>query len=122
MRFFEVLLLLGLLVAFAKAQDGGTTGQGDEPIFDEELDTAAEEAALEEEPEEDIKENIDPDATEDDAFLKDEPEENVKRQIFPPTRRPIRRYTVTVPMGIPPNANGRFFRLCYCFRRLCFGT
>ena len=110
MRFFEVLLLLGLLVAFAIAQDGGTTG--DEPIFDEKLDIAAEEAALEEEPDEDVKENIDPDAT----------EENVKRQIFPPTRRPIRRYTVTVPMGIPPNANGRFFRLCYCFRRLpCYG-
>ena len=120
MRFFEVLLLLGLLVASAIAQDGGTTG--DEPIFDEKLDIAAEEAALEEEPDEDVKENIDPDATEDDAFLKDEPEENVKRQIFPPTRRPIRRYTVTVPLGIPPNANGRFFRLCYCFRRLrCYG-
>ena len=52
MAFFEVLLLLGLLVAFSKVQDGGITG--DEPIFDEESDIAADQVVLEDKPDEDV--------------------------------------------------------------------
>ena len=94
MRFLEVLFLLGFFLVFVKAQ-GGTVG--DEAFIEEEPDLAAEEAALE-----------------------DEPEEEVKRQMIRP-RPPIRRI-VTVPLAIPPNANGRFFRVCYCFRRRCYGN
>lgn len=108
MRFFEVLFLLGLLMVFSKGQKGGTTG--DQPMFDDELDVAAEEAVLEEEPEEVVKDKIDPDVEDEDA------EEDVKRQIRPPFRR-----IVTVPMAIPAGINARVFRLCYCFRRLCYG-
>ena len=94
MRFLEVLFLLGFFLVFVKAQ-GGTVG--DEAFIEEEHDMAAGEAALE-----------------------DEPEEEFKRQVIPP-RPPMRRF-VTVPLAIPPNANGRFFRLCYCFRRRCYGN
>lgn len=94
MRFLEVLLLFGLFLVLANAQNGGTTG--DEPMFEDTADIAA-----------------------GDAVTGDENEEDVKRQIFPP--RPPYRPTVTVPLAIPGNMNSPFFRLCYCFRRRCYG-
>lgn len=108
MSFFEVVVLLGFLLVFSKAP----IAPGDEAIFDKaELGGTTGDETFDEEP----------DIAAGEEVLEDEAEKNDKRQIFPP-RPPIRRI-VTVPIAIPPNANRRFFKLCYCFRRRrrCYG-
>ncbi|KAL9989627.1 hypothetical protein ACROYT_G004194 [Oculina patagonica] len=42
---------------------------------------------------------------------KDAPNEEARRQIYRP---------INLPMYVPGNMNGRYFKICYCFRRMCY--
>ena len=94
MRFFKVLLLLGFVLVFAKAH---IETQGDEAVveIDEQPDIAAE----------------------SEAALMDEPNEEVKRRLIPP--RPP--YRVIVNILVNSDGSSPFFLTCYCFTRICYG-
>ncbi|KAL9989632.1 hypothetical protein ACROYT_G004199 [Oculina patagonica] len=51
------------------------------------------------------------------ASMEDAPKDEVRRQL--PTRPPISR-PVYIPMYVPGNMNSAFFKICHCFRRLCY--
>ena len=110
MHFFEILLFLGFFLVFAKAREL----TGDEAFSDEEPDMAAEgEAVLADMNEEEEDSKKYEFLKKDDENIK--PEEYLKRQSRSPRH-------VTVPILIPPNANAvKEFKLCYCFRRRCYG-
>ena len=112
MHFFEILLFLGFVLVFAKAREL----TGDEAFSDEEPGMAVEgEAVLEDMNEEEDSKEYEF-LKQDDEDIKPE-ESDSKRQ----SRSP-RPSSVTVPILIPPYANGVTFRLCYCFRRRCYGN
>ena len=97
-------------MVFAKAREITV----DEAFSDEEPGMAAEgEAVLE-----------DMNAEEEDSkeyeFLKQD-DEDVKPEESD-SKRQSRSPRVTVPILIPPYVNGVTFRLCYCFRRRCYGN
>ncbi len=100
MRLFKILFLLAFGLVFAKTEDEWIS------------DTTGDEAAVE-----NLDDGTDFDA--ETASMEDAPKEEVPRQLLP-TRPPIIR-PVYVPMYVPGNMNSAFFKICYCFRRLCYG-
>ena len=98
MRLLEILVLVGMCLAFVKAESNEDTE------FDELFNAqSADESFTEDETAN----------TAQDAPLKEDPNEKARRQ--------FRRSTVYLSMGIPSNINSAYFSLCYCFRRRCYG-
>ena len=97
MRLLEILVFVGLCLAFIKAESNT-----DEKFDDFLNDQPAEESFLEDEP----------GNTAEESPLNEEPKEQDRRRLLP---------RVIVPIGIPSNINSAFFRVCYCFRLRCYG-
>ena len=99
MRLLEILVLVGMCLAFVKAESSDA-----DPEFDELFNAQPrDESFTEDEP---------ADAAED-APLKEDSKEEARRQIRPSL--------VYLSIGVPSNINSVSFRLCYCFRRRCYG-
>ncbi|XP_078367213.1 uncharacterized protein LOC144651180 isoform X2 [Oculina patagonica] len=102
MRLFEIQFLLAFCLVFAEGFvmdmyiPTGTTGD---------------EVAVE-----NLDDGTDFDA--EKASMEDTPKDEVRRQLRP-TRPPIIR-PVHIPLYVPGNMDGTFFRICYCFWRLCY--
>ena len=98
MHLFEILVLLASCLVFAKA--------GEEDLFDklsDEIGITDDEVTVE---------NL-----YDGTDMAAEDGQNVRRQsIRPPILRPV-----TVPIAVPGNVNSASFKICYCYRRLCYG-
>ena len=98
MRLLEILVLVGICLAFVKAESDADTE------FDE---------LLKEQP-------ADKSFTEDEAAntaegapLKEDSKEKARRQDRP---------AFYLPIGVPSNiGTPTFFNLCYCFKRVCYG-
>ena len=98
MRLLEILVLVGMCLAFVKAESDADTE------FDELFNAQpGDESFTEDEPAN----------TAEDAPLKEDSKEEARRQIRPPL--------VYLSIGVPSNINSISFSLCYCFRRRCFG-
>ncbi|KAL9989631.1 hypothetical protein ACROYT_G004198 [Oculina patagonica] len=99
MRLFKILFLLAFCLVFAKTEDQWIS------------DTTGDEVAVE-----NLDDGTDFDA--EKASMEDAPKDEVRRQLLV-TRPPIIRQ-VYVPMYVPGNMNSAFFKICHCFRRLCY--
>lgn len=104
MHLFEILVLLAFCFVFAKA--------GEEDLFDklsDEIGITDDEVTVE-----NLYDGTDM-AAETDSLESDG--QNVRRQSIRPSI--LRR--VTVLIAVPGNVNSASFKICYCYRRLCYG-
>ena len=98
MRLLEILVLVGMCLAFVQAESDADTE------FDELFNAQpGDESFTEDEPAN----------TAEDAPLKEDSKEEARRQIRPPL--------VYLSIGVPSNINSVSFSLCYCFSRRCLG-
>ena len=99
MRLLEILVLVGMCLAFVKAESDPDTE------FDELLEAQPGDESFTE----DETAN-----TAEDPSLKEDPKEEARGR----SRRPS---PISLSLSIPNNMKGRAFSLCYCFRRRCPG-
>ena len=96
MRLLEILVFVGICLAFVKAESDADT-EFDELLKEQPADKSfTEDEAVN---------------TAEDAPLKEDSKE--KRQF-----RPLFYLSIGVPSNV---GNSAFFNLCYCFRRRCYG-
>lgn len=98
MRLLEILVLVGVCLAFVKAESGADT-KFEELLKDQPADKSfTEDEAVN---------------TAEDAPLKEDSNEKDRRHY-----RPLFYLSIGVPSNV---GNSASFNLCYCFRRRCYG-